>query len=162
MNGVPILTPQPRRGIMGACAGGRPGRWLRGLRAGCGGRWPRRCPVFEKFAQTPKKTVRAKSELPKTAAFLTAIRDNGFRLSYGALAVASRLLGEDSSGQIPAQRGAALVKGLAVDLQPYVCRREGGYAKGVTWDVVVPADLRDRPVVDVPDVEAAIEEWSAA
>jgi hypothetical protein len=125
--------------------------------------------MFEKFAKTPaRKSATPTAELPKTIAFLTCLVANGVRLSYGALTASARHLGEDFSGQIPAQRGAKLVKTLPVELQPHVCRKAGNYAKGTTWNTDVPGDLRDRPVIslgkhgETADVVEAIEEWQAS
>jgi len=119
--------------------------------------------MFEKLAKTPSRSrSRSSIEIPLTAAFLTCVRDQGYRLSYGALAEAANQLGEDTSRQIRAQRGSTLTKTLPSGLQPYVCRKAGGYAKGVTWDVETPADLRDRPVLTITDVAGAIEIYEAA
>jgi len=117
--------------------------------------------MFEKLVQPVRKFVRKESNLPMTIEFMGAIVSNGCRLSYGALTLAARELGEDSSGQIPAQRGAALVKSLPGELQPFVCRRDGGYAKGVLgqFSVELPGDLRDRPVLSEEVVSEALCEW---
>lgn len=118
--------------------------------------------MFEKLATTPKKTRSTPTlEIPKTTAFLTCVRDAGFRLTYGALAEAANQLGEDTSRQIRAQRGSKIVQGMPVALQPYVCRKAGGYRKGVTWDVETPKDLCDRPAILLEDVAEAIAEWEA-
>ena len=118
--------------------------------------------MFEKLAKTPSKTRSTPTlEIPKTTAFLTCVRDQGFRLSYGALAEAANQLGEDTSRQIRAQRGSKIVQSMAVELQPYVCRKAGGYRKGVTWDVETPKNLTERPVILEEDVEDAISEWEA-
>jgi hypothetical protein len=119
--------------------------------------------VFEKLAKTPKKTRSTPTlEVPETTAFLTCVRDAGFRLSYGALAEAANQLGEDTSRQIRAQRGSKIVQSMPVALQPYVCRKAGGYRKGVTWDVETPKDLTDRPVIIEENVADAIAEWRDA
>lgn len=119
--------------------------------------------MFEKLAQTPKKSRSTKTlEIPTTIAFLTVVRDTGFRLSYGALAEAANQLGEDTSTQIRAQRGSTLTKSLPVELQPYVCRKAGGYAKGVTWETETPANLKDRPVILEEQIEDAIQTWRDA
>lgn len=116
--------------------------------------------MFEKFAAAPAKTQKLNLELTKTIGFLTALVDNGFRISYGALALASRHYKEDHSGQIPAQRGATLVKTLPDPLQPHVCRKDGGYAVGVLSQFEdVPTDLRSRPVITENNVDSALEEW---
>ena len=118
--------------------------------------------MFEKLAKTPKKSRSTPTlEIPKTTLFLTCVRDQGFRLSYGAHAEAANQLGEDTSRQIRAQRGSKLVQSMAVELQPYVCRKAGGYRKGVTWDVETPKNLAERPVIVEEDVEGAIAEWEA-
>jgi hypothetical protein len=116
--------------------------------------------MFEKFASTPaRKSSTQKVELTVTTAFVQALVSEGLRLSYGALAQASRTLGEDASTQILAQRGAGLVKSLPVILQPHVCRKAGGYKKGVleSFKVELPGDLCDRPVIDAKSVGEALE-----
>lgn len=119
------------------------------------------CGVFEKLA---KKVVRKSSKptlcLEKTQEFVGTVREEGFRLSYAALATVARILGEDSSSQIPAQRGAALVKVLPEDLHPTICRKSGGYKKevlGAFGDV--PGDLLDRPVITVEEIAEAVSLW---
>ena len=119
--------------------------------------------MFGKIATTPSRKSRSpKLELPLTTAFATAIRDEGFRLDYEALAQAARILGEDKSTQILAQRGSTLVKLLPVSVQPFICRKSGGYAKGVEWKVETPSDLRDRQVVQQAVVAKAIKVWQKA
>lgn len=121
--------------------------------------------MFSKLASTPsRKSSTPKLELPLTAQFLSTVKSEGYRLSYAALAIAARTLGEDSSTQIPAQRGAALVKSLPVTLQPFVCRKSGGYGKGVLskFEQDLPKDLTDRPVITKEAVAEAIEIANAA
>ena len=113
--------------------------------------------MFEKIARPVKKTRSTKQrELPKTIAFLTLVKAEGARLSYSALCLAARHYGEDTSGQMPGQRGSTLAKGLVVELQPWVCQKSGGYAKGVEWATETPADLKDRPVIDEETVAGAL------
>jgi hypothetical protein len=118
--------------------------------------------MFEKIAKKPSKKAKKSVSLEKTTAFLTAVVANGARLSYGAFAAAAKALKEDSSTQIAAQRGASLVKGLPEALQPFVCRKAGNYAKGISWAVDVPSDLEDRPVIIAESVAQAIKEWKAS
>ncbi len=119
--------------------------------------------MFENVAKKPKKKARkATQSLENTVVFLTAIVDNGARLSYGAFAGAAKALDKDMCKQIPAQRGSSLVKTLPTNLQPYICQKSGGYAKGIKWDVETPDDLTDRPVIDGDGLGAAIKEWKAS
>jgi hypothetical protein len=120
--------------------------------------------MFEKFAKTPAKTVAPKQELTLTTAFVQALSAEGLRLSYAALAGAARILGEDLSGQIPAQRGAKLVKSLPATLQPFVCRKSGGYAKGVvaSFGEDAPKGLVDLPVITAKEVAEAVGTWEDA
>ena len=120
--------------------------------------------MLEKIAKSVAKSssTPTSTEIPLTIAFLTCVRDEGHRLSYAAFATAARVLGEDTSTQIRAQRGSFLVKTIDVALQPYVCRKSGKYAKGVEWDVKVPENLRKRPVIEWEDVSDAIEEWQTS
>lgn len=121
--------------------------------------------MFEKLAKTPsRKRSATKVELPQTTAFLACVVEHGFRLSYGALAQAARTLGEDGSTQILAQRGASLVKSLPEALQPHVCRKAGGYKKGVLkqFTTELPEDLEDRPVITADSVETAVDEYLAS
>ena len=116
--------------------------------------------MFEKFASTPARKPSTKSvELPVTTAFVQALVAEGLRLSYGALAQAARTLGEDDSNQILAQRGAGLVKSLPETLQPHICRKAGGYKKGILegFKTELPEDLCDRPVVNAGTVGEALE-----
>lgn len=120
-------------------------------------------PMFEHLAQTPKRQrTTASVEMPQTIAFATHVRDQGYRLSYAALALAARELGEDSSTQIAAQRGSTLCKALPDGVQPYICRKAGGYHKAVVWTVEAPKDLRARPVIVGTDVAEAITIWQDA
>lgn len=124
--------------------------------------------MFDKFAKTASKSSSkvSSTEIPQTTAFLQALVNEGIRLSYTGLALAARELGENTSGQMPGQRGAALVKELPLELQPHVCRGGkslGSYAKGMTWATEVPENLRSRPALDtIEDVQGAIEVWQAA
>ena len=114
--------------------------------------------MFEKIAKPVSKTRSTKSvELPLTLAFLTLVKAEGARLSNSALCLAARHFGEDHSSQIPGQRGSSLTKGLPTELQPWVCQKGGGYAKGVEWATEIPADLRDRPVIDEETIAGALE-----
>jgi hypothetical protein len=57
------------------------------------GAYPSRCVVFEKLAVVP--SVSRSSSLPSltvTSEFLSCVKAQGFRLSYGALALAARTL----------------------------------------------------------------------
>ena len=119
--------------------------------------------MFDKIASSPSKS--SASSLPsltETATFLSCVKAQGFRLSYGALALAARQLGEDVNGQIPAQRGGKLVKALPSSLQPFVCKKSGKYSKGVQWSVEVPKDLAERPVIVATEVGQALEIWQAS
>lgn len=120
--------------------------------------------MFEKFAQNVKKSSKSESvELVETVEFVEAVVSSGFRLSYAALTLAARHMGEDSSGQIPAQRGAKLVKSLPTELQPFICRKSGRYGKGVLAQFEhVPEDLRDRDVIVASGVAGAIELFEAS
>jgi hypothetical protein len=118
--------------------------------------------MFEKIAKKPSKKVKKSVSLEKTTTFLQAVVDAGCRLSYGAFAGAAKALKEDSSTQIAAQRGAKLVKSLPEALQPFVCRKAGNYAKGISWAVDVPADLEDRPVIITESLASALKEWKAS
>jgi hypothetical protein len=120
--------------------------------------------MFEKFATTKSATTStAREELPLTTAFVQAVVDEGYRLAYGALAAAAKILGENTSGQAPGQRGSALVKSLPAHLQPYVCRKGGRYAKGANakWPEGSPkiADLVGLPVIERTAQDA--KDWSA-
>ena len=119
--------------------------------------------MFEKLAKTPVRARTSKTiELPLTAQFLSCVSEHGFRLSYAALAIAAREFGEDSSTQIPAQRGSTLVKSLPVALQPFVCRKAGGYHKKVLSQFSdLPEGLLDRPVIVKDDVAEAVAEYLA-
>ena len=80
---------------------------------------------------------RSNVERPRTVAFVGAIRDNGLRLSYAALADASEALGEHkATGMSAGQRGAKLLGSLPIEMQPYICNGAGGYRKGMEWDGV--------------------------
>ena len=119
--------------------------------------------MFENVAKKPKKKAKkATQNLEKTSAFLRSVKESGARLSYGAFAGAAKALVKDPSKQIPAQRGSSLVKTISEDLQPYVCQKSGGYAKGIKWSVETPKDLTDRPVIDEDGLTAAIKEWKAS
>ena len=121
--------------------------------------------MFDKLAKTPAYPSKS-SNLPSlvaTSSFLACGRDQGFRLSYGAFAIAARQLGEDTNTQIPAQRGGKLVGAIDLALQPYVCKKSGKYSKGVDWkNLQVPSDLGTRPVIEKDDVVEAIQIWQDA
>ena len=114
--------------------------------------------MFEKIAFSPVVSAsKPLPSLPLTGAFLSCVKAQGFRLSYGALALAARELGEDVNKQIPAQRGGKLVKALPLELQPFVCKKSGKYSKGVDWlGVDVPENLGDRPVIVAESVGEAL------
>jgi hypothetical protein len=118
--------------------------------------------MFEKIAKKPSKKAKKSVNLEQTTAFLRAVVKAGCRLSYGAFAAAAKALKEDASTQIPAQRGAKLVKSLPEGLQPFVCRKAGTYAAGISWSVETPSDLGDRPVIISESVAQAIKEWKAS
>ncbi len=119
--------------------------------------------MFEKIAKSPSKKSKKKSvSLEKTSEFLQAVIDAGCRLSYTSLAHAAKALKEDTSTQIAAQRGAALTKQLSEAQQPFICRKAGTYASGITWKVDVPSDLGDRPVILAEGLGAALKEWKAS
>lgn len=119
--------------------------------------------LFENIAARPSAPAKkAKAELTRTIAFMTVVRDQGCRLSYAALAVGAKVLGENDSNQIAAQRGSSLVKQLPEELQPFVCRRKGGYAKEpatMSWAKHAPENLVDLPVIRHENVEAAVEQF---
>lgn len=114
--------------------------------------------MFEKLVKpVVRKSVTVSVEIPLTQAFVTCVKEQGCRLSYAALALAARLFKEDSSTQIPAQRGSTLVKSLPVDLHPIVCRKSGGYKKEVFAAFgEQPEDLLDRPVITEEAVGEAV------
>lgn len=117
--------------------------------------------MFAKFAASTSSSVSTTNmiELPLTEAFLRAVVGEGYRLNYAGLAMAAKALGENTSGQKLGQRGSKLVKVLPVELQPHVCRKNGKYAKGVTWETQVPGDLISRPVITEESVESAVKVW---
>ena len=113
--------------------------------------------MFDKLAKVPSQSKSSSlPSLTETAAFLSCVKAQGFRLSYAALALAARQLSEDVNGQIPAQRGGKLVKALPSSLQPFVCKKSGKYSKGVQWSVEVPKDRTDRPVIIAEVISEAI------
>ena len=59
---------------------------------------------------------------------------------------------------------AKLVKTLPQDLQPYVCRKKGSYAKSVNelWGDLAPKGLEDMGVVTSDLVEEAVEAFLAS
>lgn len=115
------------------------------------------------FAKSPARASRASGkDMPRTVAFLGAIRESKARISYAAFAVAAGLLGEDDTRQLAGQRGSFLVKSLPVSLQPYVCRSNGTYAKGVAWEVETPKDLGVRPVIGEETVQEAVAAWESS
>ena len=119
--------------------------------------------MFGKLASTPSRQPSTPVTLEATSAFLSKVVEEGYRLSYAALTVSARILGEDTSGNIPAQRGAKLVKSLPLSLQPYVCRKSGKYGKGVLAQFEnVPANLMDRGVITAEAVAEAVKIWEAA
>lgn len=116
--------------------------------------------MFAKFVQaSSSKPTTSTIELTLTRQFVEAVVEHGFRLSYAALAQAAKDLGENTSDQKLGQRGSKLVKSLPLTLQPYVCRKNGGYKVGVTWDCEVPGDLRNRPVITEEVVSEAVITW---
>ncbi len=120
--------------------------------------------MFGKIAKAPSKKAKSTFEMSQTILFLQAVVDHGARLSYGALAGAAKALDKDGSTQIPAQRGASLVGSLPAALQPFVCRKAGGYHKTARakWTVDTPKDLTDRPVIDADGLKSAIKEWKTS
>ena len=126
--------------------------------------------MFEKLKSKTNKVSKSKStsrkEMPRTIEFVRALVSNEFRLSYAALADAAAALGEHTpTGLSAGQRGSAILKSLPAELQPHVCRGNGGYAKGQEWpDVEVPANLRSREYVRperILSFVAAFEEATA-
>lgn len=103
--------------------------------------------MFESLASNVKKsksTSQRRVEIPRTVGFVTALRDNGLRLTYAALARAAQQLGEHTpTAMSEGQRGAALLSGLPAGLQPFVCNSSGGYKKGQEWP-----EAEDAPSVD--------------
>jgi hypothetical protein len=94
------------------------------------------------------KPARGVAEMPRTREFVGALVSFNHRITYAALADAAELLGEHkASGLSAGQRGSQLVKGLPVELQPHVCRSNGSYAKGTSWETEVPTNLRARAYV---------------
>lgn len=119
--------------------------------------------MFDHLSSRPvRKLSSPVLDLSLTTAFLAVVVQEGFRLSYGAVAQAARSLGEDRNTQILAQRGAVLVKQLPSALQPFVCRKAGDYSAKIKWSVEVPSDLGDRPVISVATVGEAIAAWRAS
>lgn len=120
--------------------------------------------MFEKLAITvTKKTAKPLPTLTMTLPFLEAVAENGHRLSYSALSLAAQELGDIvPTGQKEGQRGAKLLKSLPVRLQPFVCKKSGGYSKGVAWEGVdVPSDLGFRPVITEENVFQAVSIYLA-
>lgn len=116
--------------------------------------------MFTQFANNIQSTTNNQEiKMEKTTQFVQAVVSEGLRLSYGALAEAARLLGEDSSNIIKAQRGASLVKKLPVTLQPHICQSKGSYSSKVSWNTEVPKDLLQRPVIRENAVNTAITAW---
>jgi hypothetical protein len=90
-----------------------------------------------------RSSTRKGVEIPRTVAFVSALKENGLRISYAALADASAELGEHTpSGLSAGQRGSSLLPGLPVTLQPNVCRANGSYAKGQEWPEAPDADIK--------------------
>lgn len=90
-----------------------------------------------------RSSTRKGVEIPRTVAFVSALKENGLRISYAALADASAELGEHTpSGLSAGQRGSSLLPGLPVTLQPFVCRANGSYAKGQEWPEAPAADIK--------------------
>lgn len=91
-------------------------------------------------------------------AFLAVCKEQGLRISYGALTVLARDLGLDPvNGFNIHQRGAALVKKLAVEVQPYVTRKDGKYASEaiLAWGNETAQKLLKMPVIQDDQVLAA-------
>lgn len=95
--------------------------------------------MFENLKKNVVKKTSTKKggkELPRTNEFLSALKAHGLRITYAGLAGAAELLGEHTpSGLSAGQRGSQIVRALREDLQPHVCRSNGGYAKGTEWVV---------------------------
>lgn len=128
--------------------------------------------MFENLTSSVSKTrrrARKSVEIPQTVAFVRALAENDTRITYAALADSAEALGEHTATPMSAgQRGSSLVKnGLPVDLQPFVCRGDGGYAKGTQWPEagVEVKDMRDknfiRPDHVAPYLEAFIAHQNA-
>ena len=119
--------------------------------------------MFQKLNLTKTTSTRKSAfAFPLTTAFVQALTKEGYRISYTALRNAAHELGEDSSNQKPAQRGAFLAKQLPADLQPSVSRKDGTYHEKVltAWTVVVDrAELGTRPVITQDSVIDAIRIW---
>ena len=118
--------------------------------------------MFAKFAILANTKVRVPAAtLNNTIDFLECVSLEGFRLSYSALTLAAVELGDiAANGQKIGQRGAKLLRGLPVALQPFVCRKNGSYAVGTKWEGVdVPQDLRNRPVISEESVVEAVQTW---
>ena len=122
--------------------------------------------LFGKLVSAPKarKGKATPKEMTRTTAFVESLNAENYRISYTALAKAAKQLGEDSSTQIEAQRGAALTLLLPEALQPLVCRRNGGYSEAATsaWKVEIPTDLRERGIIRHEQVKEAVEAFEAS
>jgi hypothetical protein len=116
---------------------------------------------IQSLASSGKKSPakgKAKKEQPRTNAFVGALKENGYRVSYGALAVASEALGEHvATGLSAGQRGSGICKNLPNDLQPNVCRANGGYAKDQSWPEAPDADVKALKAVRHIKPDAVIE-----
>ncbi len=109
-----------------------------------------------------RSSSRKSVEIPRTVAFVGALKENGLRISYAALADASAELGEHTpSGLSAGQRGSSLLPGLPNDLQPHVCRANGAYAKGQEWPEVPEADIKALRKLDYVRPERVLSFVSA-
>lgn len=100
--------------------------------------------IKDKAAKSKTRgSTRKGVEIPRTVAFVGALKENGLRISYAALADASAELGEHTpTGLSAGQRGSSLLPGLPSELQPHVCRGNGSYAKGQEWPEAPEADIK--------------------
>ncbi len=109
-----------------------------------------------------RSSSRKSVEIPRTVEFVGALKANGLRISYAALADASAELGEHTpSGLSAGQRGSSLLPGLPNDLQPHVCRANGSYAKGQEWPEAPEADIAKLRKIDYVRPERVLSFVSA-
>lgn len=125
--------------------------------------------MFDSLASSVNRSSKSSkpSGLTLTSQFVQAVVDRKLRVTYSCLAQAAKVLGENPSNQQLAQRGAGLVKQLPKALQPFVCRRNGGYATGTAekWreaSISWPEDLESRGLIKVEQAVAAVEAWRAS
>ncbi len=124
--------------------------------------------MFEKIATQVKSGSKSKTkasrETPRTSDFLQKLVDHNLRLTYAGLAFAAEALGEHTpSGLSAGQRGAGLVRNLPTNLQPHICRSNGGYKSGTEWpNAEVPSDLSSRDHVGPDTVEPFVQAFIKA